>query len=176
MSCPLNGGPEVQILSSPPRARSSTDRASDYGSEGWGFESLRAHKGKPRLILCIGRGFGMGGLGRGCALRIGTRLWWKRGWFGNALVASLTLCAMMWMGAACVLSMVFEVCNLTVLDNNSPRTKDHAYRICCPNSCGGWAIPTCSTLDKHGFHSWRLSSPGFMKCHDQTPCLERVLC
>jgi hypothetical protein len=24
-------------------ARSSTDRASDYGSEGWGFESLRAH-------------------------------------------------------------------------------------------------------------------------------------
>jgi len=25
------------------RARSSTDRASDYGSEGWGFESLRAH-------------------------------------------------------------------------------------------------------------------------------------
>ena len=24
------------------RARSSTDRASDYGSEGWGFESLRA--------------------------------------------------------------------------------------------------------------------------------------
>ena len=63
MSCPLNGGPEVQILSSPPRARSSTDRASDYGSEGWGFESLRAHKGKPRLILCIGRGFGMGGEG-----------------------------------------------------------------------------------------------------------------
>src|SRR5438128_933877 len=26
----------------PPSARSSTDRASDYGSEGWGFESLRA--------------------------------------------------------------------------------------------------------------------------------------
>jgi hypothetical protein len=25
-----------------PSARSSTDRASDYGSEGWGFESLRA--------------------------------------------------------------------------------------------------------------------------------------
>ena len=25
------------------RARSSTDRASDYGSEGLGFESLRAH-------------------------------------------------------------------------------------------------------------------------------------
>src|SRR5699024_414114 len=28
-------------------ARSSTDRASDYGSEGWGFESLRAHELKP---------------------------------------------------------------------------------------------------------------------------------
>jgi hypothetical protein len=28
-----------------PCARSSTDRASDYGSEGWGFESLRARKG-----------------------------------------------------------------------------------------------------------------------------------
>ncbi len=27
-----------------PGARSSTDRASDYGSEGWGFESLRARK------------------------------------------------------------------------------------------------------------------------------------
>ena len=26
-------------------ARSSTDRASDYGSEGWGFESLRARQG-----------------------------------------------------------------------------------------------------------------------------------
>jgi hypothetical protein len=25
------------------RACSSTDRASDYGSEGWGFESLQAH-------------------------------------------------------------------------------------------------------------------------------------
>ena len=31
-----------------PSARSSTDRASDYGSEGWGFESLRA---RPRSIL-----------------------------------------------------------------------------------------------------------------------------
>ncbi len=34
-------------------ARSSTDRASDYGSEGWGFESLRArhldHDANPRL-------------------------------------------------------------------------------------------------------------------------------
>ena len=30
----------------PPCARSSTDRASDYGSEGWGFESLRAREDK----------------------------------------------------------------------------------------------------------------------------------
>ena len=30
-------------------ARSSTDRASDYGSEGWGFESLRAHIRKDSL-------------------------------------------------------------------------------------------------------------------------------
>ena len=29
-------------------ARSSTDRASDYGSEGWGFESLRARHSLPR--------------------------------------------------------------------------------------------------------------------------------
>ena len=29
-------------------ARSSMDRASDYGSEGWGFESLRARSGPPR--------------------------------------------------------------------------------------------------------------------------------
>ena len=33
--------PECRRLSSA-CARSSTDRASDYGSEGWGFESLRA--------------------------------------------------------------------------------------------------------------------------------------
>ncbi len=32
---PLSGGTSVC---------SSTDRASDYGSEGWGFESLQAHK------------------------------------------------------------------------------------------------------------------------------------
>ena len=31
-------------------ARSSTDRASDYGSEGWGFESLRARSPKPRPL------------------------------------------------------------------------------------------------------------------------------
>src|SRR6185312_2879175 len=53
MSCRPQRRPEVQILSPPPRltrrphnlmtcARSSTDRASDYGSEGWEFESLRA--------------------------------------------------------------------------------------------------------------------------------------
>ncbi len=29
-----------------PGARSSTDRASDYGSEGWGFESLRARSSR----------------------------------------------------------------------------------------------------------------------------------
>ena len=47
------------------RARSSTDRASDYGSEGWGFESLRArHKvftfqwgPCSRLDLTCGSGF-----------------------------------------------------------------------------------------------------------------------
>jgi hypothetical protein len=34
-------------------ARSSTDRASDYGSEGWGFESLRARRseGDYRLVI-----------------------------------------------------------------------------------------------------------------------------
>src|SRR3984957_18424202 len=36
-------------------ARSSTDRASDYGSEGWGFESLRARHvsaGQGHLLEC----------------------------------------------------------------------------------------------------------------------------
>src|SRR5690606_15638377 len=33
----------VRLTHASTRARSSTDRASDYGSEGWGFESLRAH-------------------------------------------------------------------------------------------------------------------------------------
>src|SRR5438094_2977142 len=35
------------------RARSSMDRASDYGSEGWGFNSLRArhlHMGHPATV------------------------------------------------------------------------------------------------------------------------------
>jgi hypothetical protein len=35
-------------------ARSSTDRASDYGSEGWGFESLRARKRIRRSGLLSG--------------------------------------------------------------------------------------------------------------------------
>ena len=36
-------------------ARSSTDRASDYGSEGLGFESLRAHfvMSRDMLIACL---------------------------------------------------------------------------------------------------------------------------
>ena len=52
-------GPEVQILSPPPAtqlntcARSSTDRASDYGSEGWEFESLRARYKKVGLPALI---------------------------------------------------------------------------------------------------------------------------
>ena len=96
------------------------------------------------------------------------RFWY--GWVGKGLCSSyrdevvveeglvwecagclFILCAMMWMGAPYLLSMMFKVCGLTALDNNSSRTKDHAYRICCPNSCGGWAIPTYNTLDKHGF-------------------------
>ena|GEM_PF-6566772 len=33
--------------------RSLMDRASDYGSEGWGFESLRGHKYRcNHLIIC----------------------------------------------------------------------------------------------------------------------------
>jgi hypothetical protein len=36
------------------RARSSTDRASDYGSEGWGFESLRARPGQRPLPVAEG--------------------------------------------------------------------------------------------------------------------------
>src|SRR5215470_6546096 len=35
-------------------ARSSTDRASDYGSEGWGFESLRARPGQRPLPVMEG--------------------------------------------------------------------------------------------------------------------------
>ncbi len=46
------GGEVGQISRNPKRgtcACSSTDRASDYGSEGWGFESLRAHQRSPVL-------------------------------------------------------------------------------------------------------------------------------
>jgi hypothetical protein len=40
-------------------ARSSTDRASDYGSEGWGFESLRARQGhRPAARPAAGFFFG----------------------------------------------------------------------------------------------------------------------
>ena len=35
-------------------ARSSMDRASDYGSEGWGFESLRARSGPPQCDPPVG--------------------------------------------------------------------------------------------------------------------------
>src|SRR5262249_12977786 len=39
-------------------ARSSTDRASDYGSESWGFESLRARPGHTPLPALWGGLFG----------------------------------------------------------------------------------------------------------------------
>ncbi len=45
----------VQLASAKRRcARSSMDRASDYGSEGWGFESLRARSGPPRCDPPVG--------------------------------------------------------------------------------------------------------------------------
>jgi hypothetical protein len=34
----------VEVLEVVECARSSMDRASDFGSEGWGFKSLRAHQ------------------------------------------------------------------------------------------------------------------------------------
>ena len=40
-----------------PCARSSTDRASDYGSEGWGFESLRARQPGQRPVASCGGAF-----------------------------------------------------------------------------------------------------------------------
>ena len=40
--CSTRWSPAGGPARSPSGARSSTDRASDYGSEGWGFESLRA--------------------------------------------------------------------------------------------------------------------------------------
>ena len=55
-------------------ARSSTDRASDYGSEGWGFESLRArhrdvarHRGHPNPRSGFGVCLFAGSAGRGSA-------------------------------------------------------------------------------------------------------------
>ena len=42
------------ISSQTASARSSMDRASDYGSEGWGFESLRARSGPPRCDPPVG--------------------------------------------------------------------------------------------------------------------------
>ena len=51
----VNGRPVVCSTTS---ARSSTDRASDYGSEGWGFESLRAHsRNEAPTSGDTGRGF-----------------------------------------------------------------------------------------------------------------------
>ena len=46
---------KVQVGQPKTSARSSTDRASDYGSEGWGFESLRARPGQ-RPLTRSGRG------------------------------------------------------------------------------------------------------------------------
>ena len=45
---------KVLILSGVASARGSMDRASDYGSEGWGFESLRARR--PLLVRPTGEG------------------------------------------------------------------------------------------------------------------------
>ena len=36
-------------------ARSSTDRASDYGSEGSGFESLRAHQNLNKFYFALAK-------------------------------------------------------------------------------------------------------------------------
>src|ERR1700746_3845658 len=78
MSCPPSRGPEVQILSPPPPrqlktgARSSTDRASDYGSEGWEFESLRARNTECWVLLRLGESAfarstpAMASVSRGC--------------------------------------------------------------------------------------------------------------
>ena len=50
-------------------ARSSTDRASDYGSEGWGFDSLRARSvmsqdiGNPCTHIFVGSGVSPFGCG-----------------------------------------------------------------------------------------------------------------
>ncbi len=49
-------------------SRSSTDRASDYGSEGWGFESLRLRPGQSPLAITRG-GFLLTGLLTATVLR-----------------------------------------------------------------------------------------------------------
>ena len=61
-----------------PSARSSTDRASDYGSEGWGFESLRARPGqrdhaiRPEVFaLVIWPHFSRIGISRSLVNRVG---------------------------------------------------------------------------------------------------------
>ncbi len=46
-------------------ACSSTDRASDYGSEGLGFESLQAHRSKKPQVSPLTCGFVVGGLALG---------------------------------------------------------------------------------------------------------------
>ena len=57
-------------------ARSSMDRASDYGSEGWGFESLRARSGPPRCDPPVGVLHFEKALLRGCFFHIWSRPWW----------------------------------------------------------------------------------------------------
>jgi hypothetical protein len=47
----------LDAVSSKDCARSSTDRASDYGSEGWGFESLRARPAHRPLARATGAYF-----------------------------------------------------------------------------------------------------------------------
>lgn len=56
-------------------ARSSMDRASDYGSEGWGFESLRARSGPPRCDPPVGVLHFYQALLRECFF-MPIRLWW----------------------------------------------------------------------------------------------------
>src|SRR5205085_5191292 len=54
---PLYAAPEYPAVSESPgrkaksSARSSMDRASDYGSEGWGFESLRARVAAAEFVV-----------------------------------------------------------------------------------------------------------------------------
>jgi hypothetical protein len=48
------------------RARSSMDRAPDYGSGGWGFKSLRAHHRINNLHPLLAPSLGWLGFGHGC--------------------------------------------------------------------------------------------------------------